>query len=274
MSKFQMYKITIKNWSKHQGSLKKGHSHFLFSKRFFDDSKITMLSAGTILTYIWLLTVCSDCGGGELRDTFECHGGQMPHTLRTGGGRLEERLEQLQSFQLLTYEKINPLYNRIEKNRKEKKRITYVQTEKNPENIEPEKPEPEKPEPEKLALQPVDENSSTKNKTQILIALYCTLFKNKYQCSPIISKKDSGIAKRISENLSEEKAKLYLENYFLLPDTWLIKTKHPLASFETKLNEVAVFAQTGNFTTQKQSQELDKSISSLSTLQKIRDGKL
>lgn len=122
MSKFQMYKITIKNWSKHQGSLKKGHSHFLFSKRFFDDSKITMLSAGTTLTYIWLLTVCSDCGGGELRDTFECHGGQMPHTLRTGGGRLEERLEQLQSFQLLTYEKINPLYNRIEKNRKEEKR--------------------------------------------------------------------------------------------------------------------------------------------------------
>lgn len=89
----------------------------MFSCGFFADSKISQLSQGSCLTYVWLLTVCSDCGGGELKDTFECHAGQLPLMLKTGGGRLEERLDQLQSLQLLKYSK--SASNIIEKNIKE-----------------------------------------------------------------------------------------------------------------------------------------------------------
>lgn len=120
------YTITIKNWAKHNGNKKKNHRYFLFANGFFSDSKVTRLSVGTCMTYVWLLTVCAETGGGQDLDTFECHIGQMPDALKTGGGRLEERLSQLQSLQLLTYQKNDVLINTIqyktkEDNRKEKK---------------------------------------------------------------------------------------------------------------------------------------------------------
>lgn len=112
------------------------------------------------------------------------------------------------------------------------------------------------------------------NKTKQFISKYCELFKIKYGSSPVINGKISGIAKRLSESLGEEKSKLYLEAFFAMPDSLLTKNRHPLAQLEFKLNEVTVFANSGAFVTSRQAQQQDASQSNLSLLQKNRAGLL
>lgn len=103
------------------------------------------------------------------------------------------------------------------------------------------------------------------NKTKLFIAKYCELFKTKYGTNPIINGKTSGIAKRLSESLSAEKAELFLQAFFALPDALLHKNRHPLNQFELKLNEITVFANTGKFTTQTQAYNQDKKIQAVQT---------
>lgn len=105
-----VFLVTIVNWSKHNKNKKKNHRYFLLENRFFYDSKIAQLSVGTCMTYVWLLSLCAESGSGQHGDTFECSVRHMPDTLKTGGGRLEDRLCQLQSFQLLIYEKKSFLF--------------------------------------------------------------------------------------------------------------------------------------------------------------------
>lgn len=119
----EIFIVTITGWAKHNKNKKRNHRYFLFSNGFFGDSKVSRLNVGTCLTYVWLITVCSETGEGHNGDTFECHTGQMPDALRTGGGRLEDRLSQLQQLQLVSYEKKHSLNNTIQENTKEKNTI-------------------------------------------------------------------------------------------------------------------------------------------------------
>lgn len=117
-----------------------------------------------------------------------------------------------------------------------------------------------------------DKSDALKLKANYLIKKYCELFKLKYSSSPEISGKDAGIAKRIASELSEEKVNLYLEAFFSMPDAWLMKAKHPLHLFETKKNEIVVFANSGKFTSQQNANSLDKSVDFQEKLKAIRSG--
>jgi hypothetical protein len=96
------YKVTIENWSKHQQKLKAGHSHFMFSKRFFDDESIADLKQNECLLYVNLLCIAADL----MTNSFVIHSKLMPNLLRIGDKSLHNCLARLQSFQLLTYEKM------------------------------------------------------------------------------------------------------------------------------------------------------------------------
>jgi hypothetical protein len=101
---------------------------------------------------------------------------------------------------------------------------------------------------------------------------YCDRFMVKYGTYPEITGKESGVAKRVAKDWSYEKIDLHLDAFFALPDAWLNKIKHPIVSFETKLTEITVFAKTGNFTTQKQSQQGDAMATNLALLKKVQGG--
>lgn len=115
------YKVTIKNWSKHQQKLKAGHSHFMFSKRFFDDESIADLKQNECLLYVNLLCIAADL----MANSFVIHSKLMPNLLRIDDKSLENCLKKLMENQLVTYEKNDVLYNRIEKNRIEENRKEY-----------------------------------------------------------------------------------------------------------------------------------------------------
>lgn len=112
------YKITVLGWEKHNGNKKKGHRSFLLETRFFEDEKISQLRLIEVVLFLKCL-----CIAGELMSSqFTIHAGLMPKRWRINDKLLQDCCETLQSFQLVTYEKVESLKNRIEKNRIEKNR--------------------------------------------------------------------------------------------------------------------------------------------------------
>lgn len=107
-------------------------------------------------------------------------------------------------------------------------------------------------------------------KARGFIAAYCSLFHDKWGFNPDIRGKEAGIAKRVVKDLSEEKFLSYLNAFFNMPDAWLQKAKHPLAMFETKINEIAAFANNGTFVTNAQVRQGDEMASNMMLLNKIR----
>jgi len=91
----------------------------MVSKRIFDDQKIAELRPNEFQFLLYCYSICADIVANE----FEISVGMVPKYFRTGAQLLENHLKRLQELQLLTFEKITPLYNRIEKNRKERKGI-------------------------------------------------------------------------------------------------------------------------------------------------------
>jgi hypothetical protein len=116
------------------------------------------------------------------------------------------------------------------------------------------------------------ENSPTKTKS--FISAYCDRFRNRWGDNPQILGKDAGIAKRLAKDLGQDRFEYLLDAFFSMPDAWLVKTKHPLGAFETKLNEIVIFAEQGEFTSQRQAQVADGTVATANLLQKIREGKI
>lgn len=123
---------------------------------------------------------------------------------------------------------------------------------------------------EKIPAEPPPSGDAAKQ----FIAWYCERFKTRWGNNPPIQPKDAGIAGRLAKGLSAEKQALYLDAYFAMPDAWVIKAKHPINLFESKLNEISVFAQSGTFTTMRQARDADSSASNAILLEKVRRGDL
>lgn len=248
------FKISIIGWEKHQQNKKKNHRYFLLENRFFQDDKIASLSAVETRLYLYLLTVAADLN----QSSYSLNTNLIPTYFRLRTSSIHDALTKFESLQLLNYEKTAS--NTIENKTKEDKSKSKTRK----------KSEVEKSE---KALQPASADAEP-SKAQIFISKYCALFKNKYGVYPDVKGKSAGIAKRISKDLTEEKINLYLEAFFKMPDAFLHKAKHPLSLFETKFNEILVYANGGSFTSQTQARNLDQSATTIDMLQQIREGKL
>jgi hypothetical protein len=107
-----------------------------------------------------------------------------------------------------------------------------------------------------------------------IVAHYCELFKDRYGSNPAIRGKSAGILKRLTADVGEEKAKLFLTGYFSLPDAFLVKRKHPVELIESKINEITVFINSGKFTSQAEASQMDKVTGTVSQVERIRRGEL
>lgn len=112
--------------------------------------------------------------------------------------------------------------------------------------------------------------------TQAFIALYCDKWRQRYKLnqSPPITGKDAGIARRLTKNLPIDRLELLLAAFFVMPDAHLVKAKHPLELFEMKMKEIAVFAESGQFTTRSEANQFDKLAQNEMVLMKLERGEL
>jgi hypothetical protein len=59
-----------------------------------------------------------------------------------------------------------------------------------------------------------------------------------------------------------------------MPDSWVVKAKHPLELFERNLKEIAAFAESGKFVTRRQAAQADDMASNMILLEKVRSGEI
>jgi hypothetical protein len=110
-----------------------------------------------------------------------------------------------------------------------------------------------------------------------LIARYCERWKQTHgdgEASPPIVGKDAGIFARLVKSISADKLLIYLDAYFQMPDGYVIKAKHPVELFESKLKEIAAFSETKKFISQSQVRHIDSAAATGSQLKAIREGRL
>jgi hypothetical protein len=242
----QVYDICLTNWQKHNGGIKKGHTHFLLSKRFLNDEKIANCRPIEVILFIHCLQVACDM----MTNKIHISSTTLPKQLRMGNKALANGLESLEQNQLLTVEKNTPFINRIEKKGIEENRITLKSRTK--------------------VSRSQTAPTLSDQKTSGFIAKYCELFKARYLSNPIVDGKSAGIAKRVSKAIGDEKSNRYLEAFFQMPDADLVKSKHPLSKFEFKLNEITVFAESGKFTPRAQASDVDREMADEMKKQKDR----
>ena len=256
MSKNDVFEIEVLGWEKNQKSLKKNHSHFMVSKRIFDDHKVATLTPLERLLYVTLLARCADECSSTITPTRQ----QLLTSMGCVTHDLVRSIASLQENQLVRVLKSTP--NTIQKKTREKKTIQDKAIHAVSENAEIQK---SKPAPPVATSAPV---------VKQFISRYCELWKSRHGSNPDITGKDSGIAKRLVASLSAARSEELLQAFFKIPDAFIIKAKHPLTLFELKLKEIGAFADSGNFVSQNQAVKADAYVETRSQLERIRSGEL
>lgn len=130
------------------------------------------------------------------------------------------------------------------------------------------RPSPEPQKPKKKATASVDPKASA------LVAHYCEEFKFRYKINPSISRADSGILKKLFQDMGIERAKDLIKAYFEMPEPYIIKSKHPIKLLSYKINEVLVFAETGAFISNSQVRSAEKAQASSDLMRQIESGNI
>lgn len=262
MSK-QRFKVTIHNWEKHQSKLKPGHTHFMLSKRFFDDEKIALLKQNECLLFINLLAIAADL----MSNSCVIHCKLLPNLLRIDDKSLANCLERLQSLQLLTYEKSDPLLK--EKKEKEKKG-----KEKNPKGAAIKKPEPPQADdsPQKVQAELIPSENNRLDASR-LIGLYCECWKESYKTgsNPIIGRKEAGMMKTLLQNHGAQKCEKIIRSYLKMPDSWFFKKRHDIPTMISNLNSISLYMEKGRVITQKEINDMDKNMATQNLIRDIQE---
>ena len=112
------------------------------------------------------------------------------------------------------------------------------------------------------------------NKANEYVKVYCELFKHKWETNPAIHGKQAGIIKKLSNEMSLEKFKELMVAFFSMPDSYLIKAKHPIELFITKLNEVTVWNDKRKYTTNVEARQKDSLANNAMLLHQINNGEI
>ena len=111
--KKNIYKITVKNFEKYNSGIKKGHKSCLISTGFLSDAKIRKLTPAGKLLFLSCVLLSAESASSQ----FEVNHESLCFHSGVKSGSLQSQLAQLEQLQLLSVEKNDSLYNRIEKNR-------------------------------------------------------------------------------------------------------------------------------------------------------------
>jgi hypothetical protein len=104
--------VTILKWQEHNPKHKKGYGSFMFYNGFFNDPKVAQLKLIDVMLFIYMLCVASESSS----NSFDIHVKSLPKQFRISTKSLQSCLAQLQSLQLVTFQKKPSLiikYNRI-----------------------------------------------------------------------------------------------------------------------------------------------------------------
>jgi hypothetical protein len=221
MSKKCIYKITILNWDEHNPKSKPGHPYIFLSKGFLDDVKIQTLPAGGKLLYLGLLL-----RRGDVSTTFIEASKEDLVRFAGGSGQVIERLlDQLQSFQLVTYEKFDSLILNIKEKKLKEKKLKEIA-----------------PRIESLDAGPVDnsvdqvqkkkaDSDEPKNDPEankLVWEAYFNAYVLRYKVEPLKNKPNNISISNFVKRVGREDAPKIIEFYLRHNDSFYLKSTHSL----------------------------------------------
>lgn len=207
-----IYKITITKWNDHNFSKKNTYKKTMISNNMINDAKINALPMSNKWLFLSLLLICGD----HAKDTIMLTERQINDILTTREGAINA-LERLQSFQLLTFEKM-PLIKEINKINKEINKI-------NTNDLSSEKKTDEKEVPEKKASKKSKQDSEDNKK---IWDEYFSAYRLRYGVEPVknvtVNSKISNLRKRLGVDEAMKVVKFYLNHN----DGFYLKSTHSI----------------------------------------------
>lgn len=268
-----VFKITIKNWTKHNSNKKKNHRYFLLENRFFYDTKILNCSALDTMLFINCLCIASDL----CSDCIEVSVKSFSTQLRLTSNSLQTRLETLQQLQLVSYEKKDSLLIQ-EKRKQEKKRKTIQECK----IFEPSKNSEKNEEPFQLKIEGLDHqqvDDPIEVNTSHLVSFYIEKWQKLYDTCAKPEFKDSelknlktfafGTVKKPKNKF--KRTKEIIETYLEMKDAFFALRRHDLTTMLSNLNAISLFQENGKLVTKMDLRELEKETNYEQTLRKIRE---
>lgn len=221
MSKKSIYRITIHNWEKYNKKSKPGHPCVMISKRFLDDAKIQNLCASGKVLFLLLVLYRGETSNEYVEITAET----MQKLVGNRGVSIQKLVNQLQSFQLLSYEIVKPLYNIKEVKLKEVK----LREEKRKE-ILPDSSSEFAASQLDLEQSPFKKQKSNPQDNKRVKQAYVDAYVARYGVQPVTqnAKFNSNVAKMVNLIGVEDAIKV-VEFYLRHNDGFYLKTTHSFA---------------------------------------------
>lgn len=215
--KKRLYRITVKNFRKHNPNLKKNHKYTMIANNLCSDSALRMLPVTVRWMFIGILLSCGD----HASDVVELSESQLRDLLESSKS-VVGALDALKSLQLLTYEiQDYSFINRIEKNRKERNRIetSSVGTSKNTRE--------ENPAPEVLELKPQPTPAEQTALNREIWNTYAAAYRNRYKVDPVRNASVNGKISQLGKRLGRE-AIAVVEFFLSHNDGYYLKNLHSI----------------------------------------------
>lgn len=252
-----IYKITILGWEDYNGTLKKGHKCILLSTNFLDNAKVRSQTLSGRLLFLSCLLLAGESKRSQIEVTHE----SLCFQSGVKSGSLQSQLDRLQSFQLITYDKI-PFSQDKREEKGKKNDVKGKEGSGISDAIQNPPAQQRKP------------KASAPEGANIVIGKYCELWKAKYQSQAPIRGKDAGLIKTLVSDFGVYKATEFIEAYLEMPDSWFVTKRHDITTLMNNLNAVAQFIETGRMFTKKEINNLDSSNSLRNTLDAIERGEI
>jgi len=142
---------------------------------------------------------------------------------------------------------------------------SHIQTQAHSQNTVSEK---------KLKKQKAAASTDVDNVGQKLVAVYCELWKKRYNTNPPLKPSDTKNLKSFGKENGFERTENLLQSYFKMPDAFFIKKRHDLATFLYNLSSIAAFAESGKVISNNEVNQLDKAVASKNLIDALRNGEI
>lgn len=259
-----IYKIKLTNWQKYNKNVRKSYRSVMINERFLDDAKIRTLPPCARLMFLSCILAASGSTTGEVAvstDTILSQCAVKP----SQASRYFQWFEQLQ---LLSYEIITPLINRIEVKRSEVKGIEI------PATLKISKTKPPKPEKnlEQTSFAPQPKVVSPAKSSLVWLA-YCAAYQQRYKIQPADNKTIRSQMCRLVDLVGSEEAVEIVKFYLTHNDSFYLKTTHQFGNCLRDANSLRTQWLKGKTITQTDIRRFEKTQETASLLNSIeQDG--
>lgn len=111
---------------------------------------------------------------------------------------------------------------------------------------------------------------------QKLLGVYCEGWKARYNSprSPSVGPKEFSILKKLIKEQGGDRARVLVEAYLQMPDSWFVTKAHDLPTMIGNLNKVSLFADSGKMVSKQELRELDSKVDQHNLLAALDRGEI